>query len=69
MEQVNLIHELRGSDFTIINGTSDKGDYSFAQLAKYCKVASSPAFIEYVRSRGADEIYLPGHPLYVESAK
>jgi hypothetical protein len=66
MEPVNLIHELRGADFTIVNGTSDKGDYQFAQLAKYCKVASSEAFINYVKSRGADEIYLKGHPLYVE---
>jgi hypothetical protein len=65
MEPINLIHELRGSDFAIIHGVSPKGEYQFAQLAKYCKVSASDAFVEYVRTRGAEHIYLEGHPLYV----
>jgi hypothetical protein len=65
MELINLIHELRGSDFAIIHGVSAKGEYQFAQLAKYCKVSASDAFVDYVASRGADHVYLPGHPLYV----
>jgi hypothetical protein len=65
--EVNLIHELRGSDFAIIHGMSDKGEYQFAQIAKYTKVTAATAFIEYVQARGAEHVYLEGHPLYKET--